>query len=217
MPGRALIERRPWLLASMAAAIANFALQGSAVPGLYLLALKGAPVALLAVYALLRHAGRDASTMAGIMVLGAVGDVAVEFDLLVGGTAFACAHVLAIVFFLQHRRERLERSQRLFGLAIFGLTPVIAYLLPAERPSALLVAAYGLVLGAMAGAAWTSIFPRYRVGLGAVLFVASDLLIFARLGPLAGSPLPDWTIWPLYYLGQFLICTGVIQALRSRA
>ena len=77
------------------------------------------------------------------------------------------------------------------------------------------VAVYALSLGGMAAAAWSSSFPRYRVGLGAVLFVASDLLIFAELGPLNTSSLPGLLIWPLYYVGQLLICTGVISALRN--
>ena len=68
----------------------------------------------------------------------------------------------------------------------------------------------------MAASAWLSSFPRYRVGLGAVLFVASDLLIFARLGVQAESAVPDLLIWPLYYFGQFLICLGVVGALRER-
>ena len=68
----------------------------------------------------------------------------------------------------------------------------------------------------MAGAAWTSSFSRYRVGIGAVLFVISDLLIFARMGVLAQSPLPDLLIWPLYYFGQFLIATGVVGELQRR-
>ena len=49
-----------------------------------------------------------------------------------------------------------------------------------------------------------------------MMFVASDLLIFARMGPLAGSAVPGLLIWPLYYFGQFLICTGVIATLRVR-
>ena len=75
---------------------------------------------------------------------------------------------------------------------------------------------YSLFLAVMAAMAWTSNFPRYRVGTGALLFVVSDLLIFARLGPLENSVLPDWLVWPLYYFGQFLICTGVIQSLRHQ-
>ena len=69
-----------------------------------------------------------------------------------------------------------------------------------------------LVLGAMAATAWVSHFPRHWVGLGAVLFAVSDLLIFARMGPLAGSMLPQVLIWPLYFGGQALIATGVVRA-----
>ena len=49
-----------------------------------------------------------------------------------------------------------------------------------------------------------------------MLFAASDLLIFAGMGPLATSEIPHVFIWPTYYLGQFLICTGVVQTLRKR-
>jgi hypothetical protein len=37
------------------------------------------------------------------------------------------------------------------------------------------------------------------------------------MGALSQSPLPDLLIWPFYYFGQFLICTGVIGELRSRS
>ena len=67
----------------------------------------------------------------------------------------------------------------------------------------------------MAATAWASRFSRYHVGIGAVLFVISDLLIFAEFGPLAESTIPSLLIWPLYYAGQFLICTGIIQTLRG--
>jgi len=67
----------------------------------------------------------------------------------------------------------------------------------------------------MAALAWTSRFPRYRVGLGAVLFVVSDLLIFSRFGPLAGSGVPDLMVWPTYFAAQALIAWGVVQVLSS--
>jgi len=101
-------------------------------------------------------------------------------------------------------------------VALLLLTPVIAYVLPANRTIASSIGFYGLALGGMAASAWASAFPRYRVGAGAALFVASDLLVFAALGPLAQSRLPHVFVWPLYYLGQFLICTGVLQTLRKR-
>ena len=47
----------------------------------------------------------------------------------------------------------------------------------------------------------------------AVLFVASDLLIFAKIGPLAGSLIPIILIWPLYFAGQALIAWGAVITL----
>jgi uncharacterized membrane protein YhhN len=50
------------------------------------------------------------------------------------------------------------------------------------------------------------------------MFVVSDLLIFARAGPLAGS---GWwlgfAIWGLYFAGQALVCAGVVRELARRA
>ena len=71
-------------------------------------------------------------------------------------------------------------------------------------------------LGAMAAGAWASVFPRYRVGAGAALFLFSDLLLFAEMGPLAGSLVPQFLVWPIYYLGQLLIAIGVAQTLCKR-
>jgi uncharacterized membrane protein YhhN len=91
--------------------------------------------------------------------------------------------------------------------------PLIAFLLPTDRAAAPGIALYATGLGAMAASAWISRFPRYRVGLGAVLFVASDLLIFAKMGPLASSPIPVFLIWPLYFAGQALIAWGAVTTL----
>jgi hypothetical protein len=60
----------------------------------------------------------------------------------------------------------------------------------------------------MAACAWNSNFPRYRVGLGAMAFVASDLLIFARAGALAEAGWVSLAIWVLYYGGVLMIATG---------
>ena len=213
MPQRALIEKRPWLLASLIAGIGYYFLRGDSLPDIYEWVLKGAGVALLAVYALSRYHGADSRQIAAVMALGAVGDVLIELQLEWGAAAFLVGHLVAIHLYLRHRRPSLEASQKVLGLALIALTPLISWWLTGS----ILVAVYALGLGAMAGAAWTSSFPRYRVGIGAALFVASDLLIFARLGVLAQSPLPGLLIWPLYYFGQFLIATGVVGELKSRA
>ena len=216
MPKRALIEKRPWLVASITAATAYYFLHGGRIPGLFEIALKGAGVALLAVYALVRHRGTDSRQIAAVMVFGALGDMAIEYRLEAGAAAFLIGHLIAIHLYLRHRRTALTISEKATGAALLVLTPLVSVMLPDQREGVLLLGVYSLGLGAMAAAAWTSSFPRYRVGIGAVLFVASDLLIFSRFGPLAESAVPGLLIWPLYYFGQFLICTGVVGELRNR-
>ncbi len=209
------IDRHPWLLASLTAAVAFWALR-NAPPGIALVALKGAGVALLALYALARASSMDGRAIALVMAFGALGDVLVEIDLRLGAVSFLAGHLLAIWLYRRNRRGDPSHSQVALALLLLFSTPLIAWALPADRGTAWTIAIYAVGLGAMAASAWLSRFNRYCVGLGAVLFVASDLLIFARLGPLAGSLLPRLLIWPLYYVGQLLICTGVIDQLRVR-
>ena len=145
-----------------------------------------------------------------------LGDMAIEVDRTVGGLLFFAHHVMALGVYLRNRRENLTPSQKWAAAAMLLLTPLIAWLLPADRVAATTIGLYGLALGAMAASAWASTFPRYRVGAGAVLFLLSDLLLFAELGPLQGSILPQIAVWPAYYLGQLLIATGIAQTLRKR-
>lgn len=214
MVDRALIDRRPWLLVSLVAAISYYLLAEAEFPGGALIVLKGIGVGMLAVYAWLRYPHRDGHLLALVMGLAAIGDMAMELDFRFGGAAFFASHLAAMALYMRHRRERLTFSQRAFAVALLILTPIISWTLVAGTDGAELVALYALALGGMAGLAWTSSFPRYRVGIGVVLFVISDLLIFARMDLMAASSLPDILIWPIYYLGQFLIATGVIQTLR---
>jgi uncharacterized membrane protein YhhN len=213
MPKRALIEKRPWLVASLAAAIAYYALRLSTVPELWLIPLKGSGCALLALYALF-HGSRESRWLAAMMGVAALGDMAIDIDLYSGALLFFVYHMIAISLYLRHPREHATSSQKAAAVAMLLLTPALAWLLPADRSSAWSTALYGLALGAMAACAWMSAFPRYRVGIGAALFLASDLLLIAGRGPLEGQGLPDALIWPLYYVGQVLITMGVVQTLR---
>jgi uncharacterized membrane protein YhhN len=211
MAHHALIEERPWLLASIAAAAAFYFLRDNAIGGIQLMALKGAGVALLAAYAFRRSTGQDGLLLTAYLALGALGDVLIEIDVLYGGAAFFTGHVAAIALYLRNRRARPSGSQRAAGGALLLLTPVLCWLLSGSSE----IGVYGLALGGMAAGAWLSRFPRYRVGIGAVLFVVSDLLIFSEMGALDLAPLPHYLIWPLYYVGQFLIATGVVQILMA--
>ena len=216
MSRHALYEKRPLLLASIAAAVAFFYLRYAEFPEIYAVALKGAAVGLLAAYAFFRHSGPDAKLLTWVLGLSALGDIAIEYSMEAGGLIFFASHIFAISLYWRHRRTDLTPSQKAAAVCLLILTPIIAFFLPEDRAAAQQIGLYGLALGGMAASAWASSFPRYRVGAGALLFVISDLLIFARMGPLAASEIPNVFVWPTYYLGQFLICVGVMQSLRKR-
>ncbi len=212
MPQRALIQQRPWLLASLFAGISYWFVAESWIPGAWLILWKGAGAALLAVYAWRHHPAADAHRIALVMAFGAVGDMVLEVNFTGGALAFFAGHMAAIALYLRRRRRVLTPQDKRTSAALLIGIPALSFGLTG-RPE---VAFYALALGAMAAAAWVSDFPRLQVGLGAVLFALSDLLIFARMGPLATSPIPDLLVWPLYYFGQFLIVVGVIGALRHK-
>lgn len=215
MPKRALIEHRPYLLLSLLFAVTYFFVMDGKVGGIWLALWKGAGVGFLAIYALHRASGRDGLLIAIFLALCALADIVLEFSFLGGGGLFALAHIVAIGLYLLNRRERTSASQKAAGLALLVGTPLIAALFTYPLNNWELAAAYALVVGAMGGAAWTSNFPRYRVGIGAVLFVVSDLVIFAREAGHLSRDLAEWLVWPMYYGGQFLIATGVVQTLRK--
>lgn len=177
---------------------------------------KGAGVALLAVWAALQARDVDGWTIAGVMALGAAGDVLLDVrGLETGGLAFAAGHVLAIAMYLRNRRAAMSASQRLLGWTLVPLSVAIVWLLLMGQGGWWHGAIYTAFVAAMAAAAWTSRFPRYRTGVGAVLFLVSDLLIFARLGGAIPDRAATLLIWPLYFGGQALIAWGVVNMLRQ--
>lgn len=203
-------------MASIAAATAYCFLRDNAIgEGTWGLLAKGASVSLLAVYVLRRlpHDRRrpDGFILALSLLLASAGDVAIELSFLAGGAFFAAAHCASVALYLKNRRARPSPSQRMTALALLIGTPLVSYLLSRQ----LEVTVYAGFLGAMAAAAWSSRYPRYRVGTGAVLFVISDWLIFSRLGSVDLGVLPDVLIWPLYFAGQVMIATGIVQCLRG--
>ena len=207
----ALIEHRPWLLASVVAAFAYYFTQGAPIGEVWLILLKGAGVGFLAIYAWYRTHGTDGVILVLALALSAAADMALQITFEVGGALFAASHLVAITLYMRNRRSDASVSQSVLGVLLLAMTPSIAYLLTGD----LLITLYAFTLGAMAGSAWTSRFPRYRVGIGAVLFVISDWLIFSRFGTLDLGVIPDLLIWPLYYAGQLMIATGVVQTLRG--
>ena len=211
MPRRALVDHRPWLLAGVIAAVAYYFLQGSIKVEPIEIAIKGLGVGFLAIYALRRAPGVDGTILTIALALSALADMALELWFEAGGALFAVSHVAAIVLYMRNRRDGASLSQRLLGLALIIMVPAFSYVLSNDP----LIGVYAITLGAMAATAWTSRFPRYRVGIGALLIVVSDWLIFSRMGPFDLGDLPDLLVWPLYFAGQLMIATGVVQSLRG--
>jgi len=179
-----------------------------------LIAWKGSGVGLLALYAALRARTADGWLIAAVMALGALGDVLLDaLGMTQGALAFLAGHAAALVLYVRNLRPGLAWGDKLFAALLAPGVAAAAFLLPSDRAAAAGVAIYALGLGAMASMAWLSRFPRSLTGLGALLFAASDLLIFARGGPLSSVAWAGFAVWPLYFAGQAMICLGVVWTL----
>jgi uncharacterized membrane protein YhhN len=172
---------------------------------------KGAGVGFLALAAASRARSRDGRLLAGVMALGATGDVLLEISLAAGAAAFAAGHIAAILLYRRNKRAEADQTDMAIGALILLFAAGVSAFLLQGRPEAVPFTLYALLLGAMTASAWLSRFPRGLVALGAFLFLASDMLIALRMASgLAGlGP----AIWLLYYVGQLLIFVGVTSSL----
>ena len=178
------------------------------------LAWKGSGVGLLAVYAALQARSRDGWLICALMAFGAAGDVLLgPAGPIGGGLAFLVGHLIAIWLYWRNRRPQTSLSQRLLAIVLIPATVAIAWMLSADRALAPGVALYALGLSGMAAFAWVSCFPRRTVAAGGLMFLVSDLLIFARMGALESQAWIGYAIWSLYFGGQLLIVLGVTRTL----
>lgn len=207
-----------WLwIAALIAGATYFPASHVLADGPLIIAWKGAGVGLLALWAAVQARSLDGWLLVAVMALGAAGDVLLEVaGLTTGALAFLAGHLVAIGLYARNLRPNWRRGGAI-ALGRLVVIPSLAFLFPADRAAAPGIALYATGLGAMAAMAWLSTFPRRYVSFGALLFAVSDLLIFARLGPLAGSIVPDLLVWPLYFGGQVLIAIGVAGALDRRS
>lgn len=215
MPKRALIERRPWLVASVLAALAFAWLQDSRVPGVYLLALGFAPLLLLAIYAVLRHKGSDTRLLAAMLVLEGAGWMAASLSQTAGWTLQFFGCLLGIRLFMNHRSPVPDWSGKVFGVCLL-LVPPLGFLMLAHAdvwPSL----SFGFVLGGMAASAWVSTFPPFHMRSGTSFIVLANLI--AASAPYVqpdGTNLPGVFAWPLFFVGNLILAIGITGELRAR-
>jgi uncharacterized membrane protein YhhN len=197
------------LYAALLTGVSYLFFQNADLPTWTMTLWKGAGVWFLAIFAMLMARNNDGWLLTGVMAFGALGDVLVERDDVLGGLAFAVAHVIAIALYLRNRRPNPAQSQLFLAFTLVLVVPVISWLFVRDA----IVVVYAVILSVMAATAWISRFPRYRVGIGAICFVISDLLIFARYGPLQNVNWPNYAIWAFYFGGQVFIALGVTKLL----
>lgn len=211
--------RQSWLWLAALAAGASYmvaVVQGldGGMDGPAIWAWKGAGVGLLALWAAANARSRDGWWLAAVLACGALGDVLIDaVGLTAGALAFVAGHALAIILYRRHRRASLTPSQKALAMLLPPASAAIAALLVTGSADTMGVTLYAAIVGLMAAAAWVSRFTRYLTGLGAVLFVVSDLIIFARLGGRMDPQLASLLIWPLYFAGQAMIARGVVRGL----
>jgi uncharacterized membrane protein YhhN len=173
---------------------------------------KGAGVALLALWCGLQARNVAGWMITAVIACGALGDVLLEtHGLTIGALAFALGHLIAATLYWRNRQMQAPAIQKALALALLVLVPLVSWLLTASAD----VTFYAALLGTMAATAWLSRFPRHYTGIGAVMFVVSDWLIFARLGPLESAAWASYAIWLLYFVGQALIAWGVVITLAN--
>ncbi|GAO78726.1 MULTISPECIES: lysoplasmalogenase family protein [unclassified Sphingopyxis] len=219
MSGEQGWDRARWLwLLALAGGISFFGAVYLRLDGPAIWAWKTSGVGLLALWAAANARGRDGWMIAAVLAFGALGDWLLDAKgLVTGAAAFAVGHLIAITLYLMNRRPQMTPSQRLLGWLTMPATLAIVWGMLSPAPGWWHAAVYSLFVAAMAAAAWTSRFPRYRTGIGAMLFLASDLFIFAGEGAILSKDVTLWLVWPLYFGGQALIAWGVVGTLAREA
>ncbi|RYD42672.1 MAG: lysoplasmalogenase [Sphingomonadales bacterium] len=219
MSGEQVWDRARWLwLLALAGGISFFVAVYLRLDGPAIWAWKTSGVGLLAVWAAANARGKNGWLIAAVLAFGALGDYLLDAKgLIVGAAAFAVGHIIAIILYLTNRRAQMTPSQRLLGWLTMPATLVIVWTMLSPAAGWWHAAVYSLFVAAMAAAAWTSRFPRYRTGIGAMMFLASDLFIFAGEGGVLSKDVTMWLVWPLYFAGQALIAWGVVSMISKEA
>ena len=127
--------------------------------------------------------------------------------------AFFLAHVAYVALFwaLPQAERNLLNLTAQIGLVLGGVV-FVRWLAPSLGPMRIPVFAYTAIILVMGAAALRLQPPFLLVTLGAVMFVASDMILslqlFTRPPGAAKRMAPSLAVWGLYFFGQALIAWG---------
>jgi uncharacterized membrane protein YhhN len=158
---------------------------------------------------------RQATLLASALLLHGLGDVLLEWRFLAGMAAFLIGHAVYVILFWRERRMPAS-AWALARVAAVGLVGLAAMIFLARDLAGVLAVAvplYAVALLAMASSAQLSRRGQPLVSVGALLFVASDLLLgLDRFGGWTGGA---GAVWPTYWLAQLLLTAGWLGAAKS--
>ena len=208
-----------FLVATAATLLANATGGGTA-----LLLTKPLLMPLLAAYLWRASAERGARPdrlLLAALAFATGGDIALMIDgtgwFLAGMACFLGTHLCYLAAFTRHGAATALRRPPLVAVpVVYALLTVVALAWMwaglTDAGLAVPVAGYAIALAAMAATATTR---GWRVGLGAALFLGSDLLIAAGVAEVAQPPGAPVLIMASYAAGQALIVTGSVARVRT--
>ncbi len=222
MPDNKVLAMRIWIFAIVlgfgywlgSLACSGVALHElAALPKPLVVGWKGASVLALALSAL---AGRNSGAALGIALALAVSAVAdmllVSVGIIAGGAMFIIAHAIATAAYLSIRDQTAGTVRKLAALAVPVCAVATSFLALQSSEKPLVLALYPIASGVMAGSAILSRFPLLLSGLGATIFVASDVLFLADIGILHGSGRLGFLTWTTYFAGYALVALGAVSS-----
>ncbi len=143
------------------------------------------------------------------LTISAVADMVLPTGAMVAsGILFLISHVMAITVFWRNRAAQLSGLRAGIAIAIplasFGLS--LLAIRGTEEP--FFFALYPLLSGIMAATAVISRFPLWLCGLGATVFICSDVLVVAWVGVLERDPWYGFLTWLSYFAGYAMLARG---------
>ncbi|MEV1073978.1 lysoplasmalogenase [Micromonospora parva] len=214
---------RTVLIAFLVATAANL-LANATGGGTALLLTKPLLMPLLAAYLWRASAERGARPdrlLLAALAFATGGDIALMIDgtgwFVAGMACFLGTHLCYLAAFTRHGAATALRRPPLVAVpVVYALLTVVAlaWMWPGltDVGLAVPVAGYAIALAAMATTATTQ---GWRVGLGAALFLGSDLLIAAGVAEVAQPPGAPVLIMASYAAGQALIVSGWVARVHT--
>jgi hypothetical protein len=212
------MSQRLWLIAIFVGTIywvGSLARSGVAfeelasLPKPLIVATKGLFSALLAISVFAARKGMASRMVGTALAISAVGDtLLVTVGSAAGGVAFAIAHLLAGYAYATNRRENNPAALWIAASSVPLIAVGSSYLVLRGSDQNILMSLFPLISASMAALAILSRFPLWLSGLGAAIFVASDVLFLADLGMLRHSGEWGFLTWASYAVGYTMVARG---------